>query len=419
MASIKVKFRRPSAGSGHTAEGTIYYQIIHERKVRQLSTSYRIMNSEWNENRNTITLTESLSPERNNLLQDLRHKVRGDLERLHRIIRRLEEADLPYTSDDIVDDFREYCREYTLFNYIGSVSLKLKNKGKIRTSDTYIATLNSFKRFRGGVDIMLDDIDSDVIEAYEAYLIGRGVTYNTSSFYMRILRATYNRAVDTDIIMDRRPFRHVYTGVDHTVKRALPLEMIRELMEMDLSSRPNLDYARDMFILSFALRGMSFVDMAYLRKSDLSDGYLTYVRRKTGRRLTIKWTDEMQSILRKYPENSTPYLLPILNQADSCGDNDYRSKSASINRNLKTIAPTIGVTIPLTLYVARHSWASAARKIGVPISVISEGMGHENESTTRIYLASLDTSAIDNANTMILRSIGEAGMSNRRQSRNG
>lgn len=419
MASIKVKFRRPSAGSGHTAEGTIYYQIIHERKVRQLSTSYRIMNSEWNENRNTITFTESLSPERNNLLQNLRHKVRGDLERLHRIIRRLEEADLPYTSDDIVDDFREYCREYTLFNYIGSVSLKLKNKGKIRTSDTYIATLNSFKRFRDGVDIMLDDIDSDVIEAYEAYLIGRGVTYNTSSFYMRILRATYNRAVDTDVIIDRRPFRHVYTGVDHTVKRALPLEMIRELMEMDLSSRPNLDYARDMFILSFALRGMSFVDMAYLRKSDLSDGYLTYIRRKTGRRLTIKWTDEMQSILGKYPENSTPYLLPILNKADSCGDNAYRSKSASINRNLKTLAPTLGVTIPLTLYVARHSWASAARKIGVPISVISEGMGHENESTTRIYLASLDTSAIDNANTMILRSIGEAGMSNRHQSRNG
>ncbi|MCM1051545.1 MAG: site-specific integrase [Paenibacillus sp.] len=419
MASIKVKFRRPSAGSGHTAEGTIYYQIIHQRKVRQLSTSYRIMNSEWNENRNTITITEASSHERYNLLKELRHKVRGDLERLHRIIRRLEEADLPYTSDDIVDDFREYCREYTLFNYIGSVSLKLKNKGKIRTSDTYIATLNSFKRFRGGVDIMLDDIDSDVIEAYEAYLIGRGVTYNTSSFYMRILRATYNRAVDTDVIMDRRPFRHVYTGVDHTVKRALPLEMIRELMEMDLSSRPNLDYARDMFILSFALRGMSFVDMAYLRKSDLSDGYLTYIRRKTGRRLTIKWTDEMQSILGKYPENSTPYLLPILNKADSCGDNAYRSKSASINRNLKTIAPTLGVTIPLTLYVARHSWASAARKIGVPISVISEGMGHENESTTRIYLASLDTSAIDNANTMILRSIGEAGMGNRRQSRNG
>lgn len=407
MASIKVKFRRSSANSNPNAEGTIYYQVIHDRKVRQLRTSYRITNSEWDERRHTLSFAGRTSADRTRVLHEIKRKMRSDIERIHKIVKRLDDLDYPYSSDDIVDNYREYCREYSLFNFIGSVSRKLNDRGKTRTSGTYNATLNSFKRFRGDVDIMLDDIDSEIIEAYEAFLIESGVTYNTSSFYMRILRATYNRAVDSEAIIDRRPFRHVYTGIDRTIKRALPVETIRRLKDLDLSGRPNLDYARDMFILSFALRGMSFIDMAYLRKSDLSNGYLTYTRRKTGRRLTIQCTKEMQEILQKYPENPTPYLLPILNAPKSCTVNTYRTISARINRNLKRISPELGITIPLTLYVARHSWASAARKIGVPISVISEGMGHENESTTRIYLASLDTSAIDNANMMILKSIGE------------
>ena len=61
--------------------------------------------------------------------------------------------------------------------------------------------------------------------------------------------------------------------------------------------------------------------------------------------------------------------------------------------------------MPLTMYVARHSWASAAKAKGIPVSVISEGMGHDSESTTQIYLASLDTSIVDSANSIILNSL--------------
>lgn len=65
----------------------------------------------------------------------------------------------------------------------------------------------------------------------------------------------------------------------------------------------------------------------------------------------------------------------------------------------------VDISIPLTLYVARHSWASAAKAKGVPISVISEGMGHDSETTTQIYLASLDSSVVDKANSLILKSL--------------
>lgn len=113
----------------------------------------------------------------------------------------------------------------------------------------------------------------------------------------------------------------------------------------------------------------------------------------------------MQALLDKYPENSTEYLLPIIRNSGVNERSTYRNVGYNINHNLKKIAVIVGVSIPLTLYVARHSWASAAKAKGIPLSVISEGMGHDSEATTRIYLSSLDTSVVDRANSLILKSL--------------
>lgn len=160
--------------------------------------------------------------------------------------------------------------------------------------------------------------------------------------------------------------------------------------------------ARNMFMMSFYLRGMSFIDMAFLKKSDLKNGYLTYRRRKTGQRLIIKWTAEMQTILAKYPEYKSDYLLPIIKALDTNERSVYRNVGYNINLRLKTIAEILSINMPLTMYVARHSWASAAKAKGIPVSVISEEMGPDSESTTQIYLASLDASVVDSANSIIL-----------------
>lgn len=286
-----------------------------------------------------------------------------------------------------------------------SIIAKLKQNGKVRTSETYKSTLNSFKKYREDEDIMLDCLTSEIMEAYEAWHHKRGVAPNTISFYTRILRAVYNRAVEDDIIENRNPFRKVYTGVDKTVKRALPLPVIKKIKALDLSLNASLDFARDMFLMSFFLRGMSFIDMAFLKKTDLKNGYVTYRRRKTGQQLIIEWTKEMQMILDKYPENESEYLLPIIRNPGTNERCTYRNVGYNINHNLKKIAVIVGVSIPLTLYVARHSWASAAKAKGIPLSVISEGMGHDSEATTRIYLSSLDTSVVDRANSLILKSL--------------
>ena len=401
MASIKVKFR-PSTIAGR--EGTIYYQIIHERKVRQLPTDHRVFPDEWDERRSMVAATGR--SERKSYILSIRERIRRDVERLRKIDHKLDAKGFAYTADDVIDEFNRYAHEYTLFNFMETVIAKLKQNGKIRTSETYRSALNSFMKFRDNKDIMLDCITSETMEAYEAWHKRRGITPNTISFYTRILRAAYNRAVEDDIIENRNPFRHVYTGVDKTVKRALPLGIIKKIKELDLSLTPALDYARDMFLMSFYLRGMSFIDMAFLRKTDLRDGCVTYRRRKTGQQLIIGWTKEMRQILDKYPENRSCYLLPIIRNPGTNERCTYRNVGYNINRNLKSIADMVGVTIPLTLYVARHSWASAAKTKGIPVSVISEGMGHDSEATTQIYLASLDTTAVDRANSLILNSLG-------------
>lgn len=400
MASIKVKFR-PSTVADH--EGTIYYQIIHERKVRQLLSDYKVFTSEWDESRSMVTTTQK--SERKSFILSIRERIRWDVERLTKIDRKLDANGLTYTADDVIDEFVRYSNEYSLFNFMESMIVTLKQRNQLRTAETYKAALNSFKKFRNNEDVMLDAITSDTMLTYESYLKHKGNTPNTISFYMRILRAVYNNAVDNEIIENRNPFRKVFTGAEKTIKRALNLSTIKKIKNLDLSLSPKTDFARDMFMMSFYLRGMSFIDMAYLRKSDLDNGRVTYRRRKTGQQLTIEWTKEMQMILDKYPENSTQYLLPIITKEDGNQRRHARNVNESINHHLKKVAEKVGVLSPLTMYCARHSWASAAKAKGIPLSVISEGMGHDSEATTQIYLASLETSVVDKANALILKSL--------------
>lgn len=281
----------------------------------------------------------------------------------------------------------------------------LKESGKLRTSETYRSTLNSFMKFMNGKDVMLSSMDEELMLRYETYLKEQGSSLNTISFYMRILRATYNRAVEKGVTRQRFPFKHVYTGVEKTVKRAISYKKIRQLKEMDLSHSQTMEFARDMFMFSFYTRGMSFVDMAFLKKTDLNDGILTYRRKKTNQLLSIRWEKCMQDIVDRYPGNFSTYLLPIITQVKKDERLQYKNSICLVNRRLKEIGKRLGLLHPLTMYVARHSWASIARGKHIPLSVISEGMGHDSEKTTLIYLASLDTTVIDKANRVILRDL--------------
>lgn len=399
MATVKVKYR-PSAQEGK--EGTIFYRIIHNRVIRQIRTDYRIFREEWDNDKHAVIITTG---GREAFLRTVSGGVTRDLRRLDILIGRLESDGGNFTADDVVEKFQEPTDGQYFFQFMEEVIARLERLGKTRTSETYTAALNSFMRFREGRDVLLDEIDSDLMEEYEAYLKGYGVSLNTVSFYNRILRAAYNRAVEKGLMTQRHPFRNVYTGMEKTLKRAIPFEAIRRIKGLDLSLKPALDFARDMFLFSFYTRGMSFVDMAYLRKSDLKNGMLSYRRKKTGQQLHIRWERCMQKIVEKHPNVTTEYLLPIITNPTASDRKQYENALHLVNRKLKLVAEMTGLPVPLTMYVSRHSWASTAKRKNVPLSVISEGMGHDSETTTQIYLASLDTSVIDEANKLILKDL--------------
>lgn len=402
MATIKIKFR---ASTVEGKQGTIYFQIIHNRIVRQCKTDYHIYGYEWNADLSAIALSQS-NDSRKHYLSELEFNIQADINYLKNIISDLEHRRQEYTADDVIAEFISENHKNYLFDFMEGMISNLKTLGKVRTSETYTSALRSFKRFRRNIDLPLKDMNSDMMIEYEAYLRNAGISLNSSSFYMRNLRAVYNRAVEKELTIQRYPFRHVYTGVDKTVKRALTLKSVRRIKEMDLSMNPSLDFARDMFMFSFYTRGMSFVDMAYLRKKDLKGDVLSYRRRKTGQQLFVRWEKCMQEIMDKYDNPMSNYVLPIIDpSADIAERKQYIVMSHKINRNLRNIGDILRLTMPLTMYVSRHTWASIAKSKNVPISVISEGMGHGSEATTRIYLASLDTLAIDRANKMILKSL--------------
>ena len=402
MTSIRLKFR-PSTNPAK--EGTLVFQLIHKRTVRRIRSKYRIRNDEWDKNLEEIALPSPAS-ERYSRLKIIRSNIMYELKRLKAIAEKLDCSEKDYSLDEIIQKYISGTDTgCSVFDFIRAQAAHKKQLGKIRSSETYQTTLNSFMRFREGIDLTFDMIDSELMEHYEAELRRHGLLRNTSSFYMRVLRTNYRLAVEKGLTPDRHPFKHVYCGMDKTVKRSISFAEIKKIKELDLSRKRVMDFARDMFIFSFCTRGMSFIDMAYLKKNDLKHGCLTYRRKKTGQLLVIEWTKQMQDILDKYKPNSTQYLLPIITREDGNERRQYQNQMRKINRRLKDIATSIKLPVPLSLYYSRHSWATIARCKDIPISIISEGLGHDSEITTQIYLDSIKSYEVDKANRKILKDL--------------
>ena len=398
MTSVKIKFR-PSTIDGK--EGILYFQVIHRRVVRQIITDYHLYETEWDATDEWLRMDGP----RTAYLRSVEERILWDQDRLQRVVRQLDGGMVGYHVRDVVTAYQKLTEASSLFSFMKKIIDELRDEGRIRSAEAYQATLSSFRQFREETDLPVDAITGELIKRYEAYLKKRMVSMNTVSFYMRILRATYNRSVEEGLTEQRWPFRNVYTGIEKTRKRALPVRTIKKLRQLDLGGKPSQAFARDLFLFSFFTRGMSFVDMAFLKKSDLKYGVLTYRRRKTGQLLTIKWERCMEEIVRRYPNKKTDYLLPLI-LSDGDEWRQYRNALHLTNYYLKQISEQMQLEYPITMYVARHSWASAAKTKKIPISVISQGLGHDSQTTTQIYLAALEASVVDKANRLVIGMLG-------------
>ena len=297
----------------------------------------------------------------------------------------------------------------TLSEFVETLVEQLRTNNKERIRETYACAMNRFLQFRGGHDIALDAIGSQEVEAFESHLKQAGLTLNTVSFYMRVLRAIYNKAVRQLSITDKRPFDRVFTGYPRTPKRAVDVETIT-LVAGYRTTNADEALARDLFLFSFYTRGMSFVDIANLRRCDIRNGHLIYKRSKTGQELQVAWRPEMQTIVDRHPSLDGDHLLGVLNNdAILKLRRQYQQQQSKVNYHLKRLSMHLGLSKPLTMYVARHSWATIARGMDIPVSVISDSLGHHSEKTTQIYLKSIDADVIDRANEKLIAAVENNG----------
>lgn len=272
-------------------------------------------------------------------------------------------------------------------------------KRSASTRANYLTAMRSLLSYVGP-QTLLSDIDHMTIEGYERWLRRRGVCQNTASCYMRSLRALLTEA-------DERltpAFANVFRGSVRTRKRSLPLDAIARLKRLDLSRRPELQLARDVFLFSFYAMGMPFVDIAHLKRSQITADAIVYHRQKTGHRVSVALHSRLTDLIRRYEHRSERYVFPLLDGDDEA---DYALALGRYNRRLHRLGRMLGLDMPLTSYVARHTWASAAYRSDVGLAVISGALGHASTQTTMTYIRDIDDQTIAEANRHVISLIAD------------
>ncbi|WP_321332389.1 site-specific integrase [uncultured Bacteroides sp.] len=293
----------------------------------------------------------------------------------------------------------------TLQHFVPLLSDELILSGRHGTARAYTSAFKRLTRFTGKADITFAELTPALMKQFEQHLYAAGSKRNSISLYMRMLRSICNQAVRRGLAnIPHELFHDVFTGTDSCEKRAMSPAVIRCLHQADLESKPSLSFARDMFLLSFYLRGIPYVDLIHLRKKDLNKGVLRYRRSKTNRLVTVCVEACAMTIFRKYASSAgkSPYLLPVITRTGQEGYRQYQSALRLYNKRLHCLSEMLELKENLTSYVARHSWATAAYRQGIPVAIISESLGHASEKMTYHYLASFDNRTLRKANRKVI-----------------
>ena len=297
--------------------------------------------------------------------------------------------------------------------FMKQVARGLQMEGNFGTAHVYRSSLNAIIAYCGKEDFTFYEVSPEWLKGFEVHLRSRGCSWNTVSTYLRTFRAVYNRAVDLrKASYVPHLFRSVYTGTRADHKRALCDDDMKKVFAK-LSRTSGVPFAvcqaQELFILMFSLRGMPFVDLAYLKKQDMVGNVLTYRRRKTGRLLTVTLLPETMKLIKKYmnTDSASPYLFPILTGGESTEATyrEYQIALRNFNYQLLLLKQVLALTSDLSSYTARHTWATMAYYCEIHPGIISEAMGHSSIIVTETYLKPFKNKKIDEANVTILSSL--------------
>ncbi len=364
---------------------------------------YTIPAQYWNEQKQAVKANCPLidnTTRLNNFLQKEKSKAiervialndRGELERLS-----LKEIKNRVLNKQIAPMALAFCQE---------VMDEMNQAGKVGNARVYKTMRNSLQSFLKGRDVPFHQITFKWLKKYEAWYLSRGNSANGLSVNLRTLRALFNRAIKQQLVSrEFYPFDQYSIKTEKTRKRAIGMEEITKLKAFEPKTSRQ-ERAKDYFFMSFYLMGASFIDLAFLKLSDIKNGRVEYRRKKTGQLHSIKITEPLWAILEKYVKGKQreDFILNILTETETRRQyTQARDEIRRYNRTLKEIAELCGIEANLTSYVARHSFASIANSKNVPLTVISQALGHDNPRTTEIYLSAFNDETMDEYHKLII-----------------
>ena len=311
-----------------------------------------------------------------------------------------------YTTNSLIDKVRNPFKLQT----VGQVFLTQIEQLEAMNRKGYALSCkqvyNSLLKFNKHLNIYFSDIDVTWLRKYEAWLRTEGIAENTIGLRFRTLRAMFNVAITEKFVSPEcYPFHTFKVSKLHeeTAKRALTKADIRRITEYK-TNNSRLQFAIDIFTFTYLMGGINFVDIASLTQENLIDGRLIYKRKKTGKFIKLPLQHEAIQLICKYQSHENPYLFPILKAyhlTEQQKANRVHKVITKTNAQLKDLGTKLKLSIDITTYVARHSFATVLKRSGVSTSIISESLGHSSEKVTQIYLDSFENSQIANAMSML------------------
>lgn len=398
---ISIKLRLNKSHRLRSGGYPLVLQVIYQRKKKIIYSPFQVADECFDPRRETFNYSPNSTLTRT-MIQGIRTWYKTEKRKINEVVEKLLLREKDFDISDIIDHYQMRDSSTFLSTFIDARIEEKQDLGKLGIINAYQSTRASIEKFAKRKNIRLSEINRCFVKEYELYLLKTGISPNTVCYYMRNFRTLYNYALEEGYISGNEyPFRHVHTRPCQTVKRALSVQQMQRISLLPLTEGSKMDLARDIFLFSFYSRGMSFVDVVFMKNTQIKNGIISYNRQKTSQQLEIGLTPPLKKLIRKYT-NQSEYLFPLITETDYIkAYKQYKVALRSINRQLKKIAKMIDVDITLTTYVARHTWATLAKENGVPTAIISEGLGHTSENTTRIYLKQFDHKVIDKFNKIV------------------
>ena len=402
MATVKTVLRKTKLADGSYP---IALRISKNRKSKFFQTVFRAFPNEWNEAAGSFTNKNPNSTQNNRLLLKFKDKAL-------KILSDLEIEKEYFDLNEFENRFRVVANpvQQNVFYFWNEIIEEMILAGRTGNAKVNRETRRSIRNFFGSDYLTFTNITPAFLRKYEVFLRSRGGTDGGISIRQRTLRALYNKAIERNIIKDiNHPFKSYKISKlkSKGLKKALNMEQVKNIINLDLNKYPLLTNSRNYFVFSFYTRGMNFADMMKLEWKAINDNKIYYIRSKTKGNFMVKILPPVREILDFYAKYTlgTKYIFPILLKEDLTPTQLENRKDKTLkryNKDLKEIAQICGIDKNISSYVARHSFANCLKQKGVATDIISESMGHQNLAVTQSYLKELDSSVLDEASELLL-----------------